>query len=682
MSKEDQANILMVDDQPGKLLSYEAILSDLGENLIKAKSAREALEQLLHHDIAVVLMDVCMPEMDGFELADMMHQHPRFQKTAIIFISAVHLTDLDRIKGYQSGAVDYISVPVVPELLRAKVSLFAELYRKTRQLERLNSELEQRVEERTEEIRSLNSQLEQRVADLETIMQVLRESEETLRTVFENGYAAVILHVPDGSIIDVNERFLAMYRVRREDAAHLKIADISSSGSPIDTLPAAWAKVLSGESQFFEWRSRRPHDGSEFDVEVFLSRIGLHGGREAVLANVRDISHRKRVEDEKRLLQIELAHAQKMEAIGQMAGGVAHDFNNLLNVISGYSELALGDPDRVLDSLTQIRKATKTATSVTRQLLVFSRKDVLEPQTINVCEVVRETATMLPRLLGEHIQIRTDTCAESCASRMAPGQLEQVIMNLAANARDAMPGGGTLTIRASTCVVDETAGRVLGGLPHGEYVVCSISDTGHGIAADTLPRIFEPFFTTKASGKGTGLGLATVRGIVNQNGGRIFIDSAVGRGTTFTFYLPRVEEGVTSVAQSTAILTELPRGSETILLVEDSAALSEMTKVFLQTQGYTVYTATNGVEALKVLERNRAQIDLLFTDVVMPLMSGPELVQRVKQLRPQLKVLFASGYVGELLEQHGISTLHSKLIEKPYSFESLSSNIREVLDSV
>jgi two-component system, cell cycle sensor histidine kinase and response regulator CckA len=510
----------------------------------------------------------------------------------------------------------------------------------------------------------------------------LRESEETLRTIFNGVYDGIVLHSPTGSIIDVNDRFLVLYGIRREDIARLTIADISSPSSPIDSLPSLWAKVIAGESQFFEWKALRPHDRSEFDVEVFLQRLRLGSERDAVLANVRDITDRKRIEDEKRILQMKLAQAQKMEAIGRMAGGVAHDFNNLLNVISGYSELALvSDPAQAMQSVGQIQRATGTAAALTRQLLTFSNTNVLQPRTIDLCEVIRETVSMLPRLLGEDIQVRTDL-GSVCAAKMAPGQLEQIIINLAVNARDAMPQGGVLSFRTSTTRIDKGKGSVLEGLSPGSYVTVSVSDTGEGIAEDILPRLFEPFFTTKEPGKGTGLGLATVRGIANQNGGRVFVESVLGRGTTFTLYLPAVASAEAArVPTDTAVRTDLKRGSETILLVEDSAALCELTKVFLEMQGYTVHAAPNGVEALEIIEKLASQIDLLFTDVVMPLMSGPHLAKKARQFQPHLSVLYASGYVGELLEQHGVRREDIQIIEKPYSFETLSIRVREILDS-
>jgi two-component system cell cycle sensor histidine kinase/response regulator CckA len=512
----------------------------------------------------------------------------------------------------------------------------------------------------------------------------LRESEETLRTIFNGVYDGIVLHSPEGSIIDVNERFLELYRVRRDEIARLTIRDLSSPSSPLDSLPSLWAKVIAGEPQFFEWKALRPQDRSEFDVEVFLQRLRLRGERDAVLANVRDITERKRAEEEKRILQMKLAQAQKMEAIGRMAGGVAHDFNNLLNVISGYSELALqSDPSQVVQSVGHIRRATGTGAALTKQLLTFSNTNVLEPRTIDVCQTIRETASMLPRLLGEDIQVRTEM-GPLCAAKMGPGQLEQIILNLAVNARDAMPRGGILTFRTTATNVDETTQDVLQRLSPGKYVAISVSDTGEGIPEDVLPRVFEPFFTTKEAGKGTGLGLATVRGIVNQNGGQVFAESVVGRGAIFTVYLPTIESNAKSVAArpstDSVVPTNLPRGSETILLVEDSAALCEMTKVFLEMQGYTLHSAPNGVEALDFLQNTAHRIDLLLTDVVMPLMSGPELARKVSQFQPHVEILYASGYSGELLEQHGARREGVHVIAKPYSFETLSSRVREILD--
>ncbi len=405
----EKVSILLVDDQPGKLLSYEVILSELGENLIKAGSANEALEKLLRTDIAVVLIDVCMPDLDGFELAEMIREHPRFRRTAIIFVSAIQVTDLDLLRGYAAGAVDYVPVPVVPDLLRAKVRVFAELYRKTRQLETLNAELERRVAERTAELAQANADLERRV----------------------------------------------------------------------------------------EERTRE---------------------REAAMAQVHEM--------------------QKVESLGQLTGGVAHDFNNLLMAVLGNLEILRKHiPEnpklcRLIDGAIQ---GAERGVTLTKRMLAFARRQELRPETVDVPKLVDGIVEMLRSSLGPGIQIVMQFDDDLPPTRVDPNQFELALVNLALNARDAMPRGGTLTISARRAVVGASD---IAGLTAGEYVRIAEVDTGRGMDETTAKRATEPFFTTKEPGRGTGLGLSMVDGLVAQSGGAMRISSQIGTGTTVELWLP------------------------------------------------------------------------------------------------------------------------------------------------
>jgi two-component system, cell cycle sensor histidine kinase and response regulator CckA len=383
---------------------------------------------------------------------------------------------------------------------------------------------------------------------------------------------------------------------------------------------------------------------------------------------------------ERRMLREQLAQAQKMEAIGRLAGGVAHDFNNLLNVIIGYSDLLLlrmqeGDQRSAVEN---IRKAAGTAAALTRQLLAFSRREALAPKVLDLNRVVSDIARMLPRLIGENIQIETVLSPELGRVRAGVGQIEQVILNLAANGRDAMQNGGKLTIETKNVYQHGGDARHRRTVPAGWYVGLTVTDTGKGMDENTLSRIFEPYFTTKEMGKGTGLGLAAVYGIVDQTAGHIWVDSKPGHGTTFEIYLPRVEEAA-APEEPAKVSYEALRGSETILLVEDSEALREMTCAFLRMQGYTVIEATNGVEAVEAIQQYKAPIHLMLTDVVMPGINGPELAKRAATLCPDMKVLYASGYARDLLEACGASAPDIPLLEKPFNFDSLAQEIRELL---
>jgi signal transduction histidine kinase len=534
---EEQVNILLVDDQPGKLLGYEVILSELGENLIKAGSANDALEQLLKCDVAVVLIDVCMPDLDGFELAAMIREHPRFQKTAIIFVSAIQVTDLDLLRGYAAGAVDYVPVPVVPDLLRAKVRVFAELYRKTRQLETLNAELERRVAERTAELARANADLERRV----------------------------------------------------------------------------------------EERTRE---------------------REAALAQVHEM--------------------QKVESLGQLTGGVAHDFNNLLMAVLGNLEiLRKFIPDnpklhRLIDGA--IQGAERGAT-LTKRMLAFARRQELRPETVEVPKLVDSMVEMLRSSLGPGVQIVTQFDADLPATRVDPNQLELALLNLALNARDAMPRGGILTISAGRALV---AVNDVPGLKAGEYVCIAERDTGLGMNEVTAKRAMEPFFTTKGPGRGTGLGLSMVDGLVAQSGGAMRITSELGTGTTIELWLPVSERTTLEEASPAGPLRPDALRACRVLVVDDDPIVAAGTAAMLEDLGHRVIEASSAEVALQVLN-SEVGIDFVITDHAMPGMTGTELAERIRHNWPGLPVVLASGYPEVPGDELGLPRL-----SKPYRQEELA----------
>jgi two-component system, cell cycle sensor histidine kinase and response regulator CckA len=382
------------------------------------------------------------------------------------------------------------------------------------------------------------------------------------------------------------------------------------------------------------------------------------------------------------LLEERLRQSQKMEAVGRLAGGVAHDFNNMLAVINGYTELLLnrlpaGDASRA--SLEEVRKAGERAAGLTRQLLAFSRKQVLSPQVLDLNEVVTGIHRMLRRLIGEDIELVTVPEAALGQVRADPGQIEQVLMNLIVNARDAMPQGGRLTVRTQNVILDELLSRVSPELSPGPYVLLSVSDTGVGMDRETQSHIFEPFFTTKEVGKGTGLGLATVYGIVQQSGGHIRVLSEPGEGATFEIYLPRVDD-VLSPRCEPELGNAPPAPRETVLLVEDEPMVREFVRDVLRMNGYTVLEASEGEEAVRIFHAHRGSIDLLLSDVVMPRMSGREVAERLTAFRPGLKVLFMTGYTDDAVVRHGIQGGETALIQKPFTPLSLGRKIREVLE--
>ena len=385
---------------------------------------------------------------------------------------------------------------------------------------------------------------------------------------------------------------------------------------------------------------------------------------------------------ERRQLASQLAQVQKLEAIGRLAGGIAHDFNNLLGVVTGFSDLALEslEPETPLYSrIEEVKKAGERGISLTRQLLAFSRQQVLEPRVLCLSDIVSDTVNMLQRVLGEDIVMSTLLAPQLGSVKADPSQIEQVLMNLAVNARDAMPTGGKLTIETSNIYLDEAyVQQHVVGQP-GPYVLLAVSDTGVGMDAATQARVFEPFYTTKEKGKGTGLGLSTVYGIVKQSGGYIWLYSEPGRGTTFKIYLPRVD----GVAEEELIREKhaaVPAGGETVMLLEDEPALRELVREWLTGAGYTVLEAKSGAEALEISQSHAGSIHLLLTDVVMPGMSGRELAERLTRSRPDMRVLYVSGYTNNAIVHHGVLELGVAFLQKPFTRATLAQKLRETLD--
>ncbi len=387
---------------------------------------------------------------------------------------------------------------------------------------------------------------------------------------------------------------------------------------------------------------------------------------------------------ETRMLELQFRQAQKMEAIGRLAGGIAHDFNNLLMVISGYSEFLLerlGADPRLRGPAQEISNATQRASSLTRQLLAFSRKQMLAPKVLDLNEVVAENLKMLTRMIGEDIDLVMVPGAALGAVRADPGQVDQVIMNLAVNARDAMPQGGKLTIETANVSLDEDFARTHTPVIPGDYIMLAIIDTGVGMDNDTQSRMFEPFFTTKGA-KGTGLGLSTVYGIVKQSGGYIFVDSQPQHGTAFRAYFPRVNgREDAAAAQEFTGLPRADRGGETILLVEDEINVRRLARQYLETQGYKILEAEDGAAALQIVDGYQNPIDLLLTDVVMPGLNGRELARQIVKLRPGIRVLYMSGYAENAVGQDGMIHVGINLLQKPFSLPALKDRVREVLDS-
>lgn len=426
----------------------------------------------------------------------------------------------------------------------------------------------------------------------------------------------------------------------------------------------------------------RRRDGEWIYVESVLTNLLNEPSVGGIVINSRDVTERKKAEEALHESEERLRQAQKMEAVGQLAGGVAHDFNNLLAVIIGYADLVLRrmprDDERTHQQIEEIKKAGNRAKSLTTQLLAFSRKQVMQPKVLDLNGVVKDLDNMLRRLIGEHIEMRTVLSDDLGSVKADPGQIEQVLLNLAVNARDAMPNGGSLTIETSNVELDGGYTQTHRFVEAGSYVMIAVSDSGSGMSAELQSRIFEPFFTTKEKGKGTGLGLATVYGIVKQSGGSIWVYSEVGQGTTFKIYLPRVDE-VATACEAAATAKEQLSGTETILLVEDEEAVRQMAREILKSNGYHVLHANDGNHAMQVAGQYEGAIDVMVTDVVMPHLGGRELAEKLSRARPDMRVLYMSGYTDDAIVHHGVLDGRAAFLEKPFTPDALALKVREVL---
>jgi hypothetical protein len=516
-----------------------------------------------------------------------------------------------------------------------------------------------------------------RARDAERAQTALQESEEQYRLLFDNNPQPMWVYDEETlAFLAVNDAAVRHYGYSRDEFLAMTVWDVhASEETQVEEHITTVARQDGRESarSLHVWKHRKK-DGALIDVEIAVSPIEFRG-RKARLKLATDVTETKR-------LEAQLLQAQKMESVGKLAGGVAHDFNNLLGVITGYGELLarrLPDDPGLRKYVDDIMKAAERAADLTRQLLAFSRKQVLRPRIIDLNAIVGEMEKMLQRLIGEDVQLVTRFADPLGRVKADPGQIEQVLMNLAVNARDAMPQGGRLTIETANVNLDAAYVRSRPDVEPGPHVVLAVSDTGQGMDPEVLSHVFEPFFTTKEPGKGTGLGLATVHGIVKQSGGHIFVYSEAEHGTTFKIYLPRLEDAA-EVLKIVPTEDELPGGSETVLLVEDEASLRSLVRECLEASGYAVLEARHAGHALEIIERHASPIHLLMTDVIMPGLSGRELARRVTASRPEMKVLYMSGYTDDAVVLHGVLAADVAFLQKPFTAEALARKVREVLD--
>lgn len=530
------------------------------------------------------------------------------------------------------------------------------------------------------------SQLKKEIARREQAQSQHENERLLLKVLIEQLPAGVLLSDIQGHFVQINERASDILGIELGELIGLTTEEIYKNvhatkpdGKPLaaEEIPSSVAARSQGPVSLIQLLITTPAGEARQLAVTAAPLIFKDKGLFGSVVVINDLT-------EQFSLQEQLRQAQKVEAIGTLAGGIAHDFNNLLTAIIGYSDLTirkLEESDPLRSNIEEIMKAAARAASLTRQLLAFGRKQILQPKILDINEVVADTSKMLRRLIGEDIELITVLHSSLGQVKADPSQIDQIILNLAVNARDALPHGGKLIIETANVELDDAYARRHIGVQPGRYVMLAVSDNGTGMSPEIQRHIFEPFYTTKAVDKGTGLGLSTVYGVVKQSGGNIWVYSEVGKGTTFKIYLPRIERAV-ELKVAIADSSDAPRGTETILLVEDEELVRNLARTILEERGYRILEARDGQEALSICEQHADPIHLLLTDMVMPQMSGHELCKRCQPLRPGMRVLFVSGYTDAGIVHHGGLDDDVAFLQKPFTPDTLLCKVRDVLDAI
>jgi signal transduction histidine kinase len=648
------ARILIVDDDERNAFAAVQALEDLGHELVVARSGEEALRRLLTEEFAVILLDLHMPGMDGYETAQLIRQRKRTSRTPIVFLTAIFRDEAHVFQAYSAGAVDVVFKPVDPFILKSKVAVLVDLYLKTEEVKRQSAYQQWLLDEHAR-VKAEKAQTERALRATEARQEAILQSLPIVFTsrLFEPPFAPLFV---SSMIEDITgfapERFTAdpgfgLSRIHPEDVARVTDAILGAARTGRYTCEFRWL-CADGQYRVLQDQGVLAPAADGAPQEIF-----------GVLLDATD----------RRMLEEQLAQARKMEAVGQLTGGVAHDFNNLLTVVLGNVDM-LGrkaeDEARRARRIDAIRQAAERGRDLTRQLLAFSRRQHLSPVTLDVNALIRDFVPLIRQAVGEAVTVELGLTDGPLCAHVDPTQLETALLNLAVNARDAMPQGGVLSILST-----EEAGD---GAP---WACVTVADTGQGMTQEVRDRVFEPFFTTKEVGKGSGLGLSQVYGFVRQSDGEVELESAPGAGSSFKLKLPLSSEPAQDLRPEASPEAALVGGTERILLVEDDPTVLALTLDVLTGLGYQVTCATNAAEAMEVLQTD-APLELLFTDVVMPGgVSGVALARNARKLRPGIAVLLTSGFVGE-----GAATedVEFPLLDKPYETAVLAQKVRKILD--
>ncbi|PKL37612.1 MAG: hypothetical protein CVV44_14795 [Spirochaetae bacterium HGW-Spirochaetae-1] len=678
--------ILIVDDNLENRYLLESLLKGNGYEAQTAVNGAEALDLLTNSNFDLIISDILMPVMDGFELCRKVRADEKLRHIPFIIYTATYTGPLDEAFALKIGADRFIIKPCEPDI-------FIEAIHDVMSTDKRGNITAINEEPQEEEILKLYNErlvrkLEQKMLELEKEVQARSETEKTLKQ-SENRYRSLYNSIRDAIIIadteirmiDCNRAFIDLFGYTFEEISGKNSLLIYENENEFRRLGNA-LREHTGDSSFLYAVNLKKKDGTVFPGEVGIFYLRTDEGELAgFIGLIRDVTEKKQADTIQRNLEAQLYQAQKMESIGRLAGGIAHDFNNLLSVILMYGNIAmesLGKDHPQYEKLNQIYQAGIRAGNLTRQLLAFSRNQVLEIKTIDVNAVVTGFEKLIRHMIGEDIQMRLILDSAPLTVKADITQLEQVLMNLAVNARDAMPDGGTLTIETMGIELNGAFIEKTPNIKAGNYAMILVSDTGCGMDIETQEQIFEPFYTTKEADKGTGLGLATSYGIIKQHGGNIFVSSEPGKGTAFTIYLPLCVE-LNEPPKNYRKVQNLRSGSKTILVVEDDPSLRNLISKILMEHGFTAILSETASDAIEKAKGYQHSIHLVLSDVVMPGMKGPEVFNRILEHHPEAKALYMSGYTDNIIISNGLRKDDIQFIQKPFTVNALLEKCSQVL---
>lgn len=679
--------ILVVDDIPENRYLLEVLLKGSDHDIMSAENGAAALEMAKCTTPDLIVADILMPVMDGYSLCRKCKTDPVLQKVPFIFYTATYTEPEDQAFAMSLGADRFVIKPQEPEELKRIVEELLEqgphpdipASRDMGEREFLNDyskTLFRKLEKKAAEVDSLSENLSRETAERKKLEKTLFEFETRLNMLLDASTAAIILADMEGNVLFINKRFSEIFGYGVEDIPTIDVWFVR-----------AFPDVMIRRSMLQSWKTARSISAPEgMNIEPIESRVVCRNGTarqvsvmDAVITDIHlttlnDLTERRKLEDQ-------LLHAQKMEAIGQLAGGVVHDFNNILTAIVGYGHLLMTKlpaegPSR--GYVEQILNVTDRGAKLTHSIFAFSRKQKTETKPVKLNHLIRGAESFLRRLINESIELKTDLSRHDLAIMADPFQIEQIIMNLVTNARDAISDIGSITIRTQEVEIDEDFIATHGFGSKGKHVLLMVSDTGKGMDTETTGNIFEPFFTTKEAGRGTGLGLTVVYGIVKRHGGHIQVDSAPGKGTDFRIYLPCLN--ISDVHDDEKRSSNAAGGSETILLAEDNDDTRRATRLYLEEMGYRIVEAVDGEQAIVLLKELKDSISLVIVDLIMPKMGGWEVYRQAVRIKPDIRVIFTSGYTDDSIDIHFIREAGLELLSKPVPPTLLSAKVREALD--